>query len=80
MHSRWVQTADNAFNSPVCVRTMIPGLLPNLKIFPELIGTSLSFAATTELSVDSITCGGDMKRIMGYTIAPNVATALVPNR
>jgi len=51
-----------------------------LKIFPELIGTSLSFAATTELSVDSITCGGDMKRIMGYTIAPNVATALVPNR
>jgi hypothetical protein len=30
-----------------------PGLFPNLKIFPELTGTSLSFAATTEFSADS---------------------------
>lgn len=37
-------------------------------------------SATTELSVDSITCGGDMNLNIGYRIAPNVAIALVPNR
>src|SRR5687768_17680222 len=62
MQSRCVQTAENAFISPESVRTRIPGLLPNLKIFPELTGSSFSFAAMTELSVDSIICGGDMKR------------------
>jgi hypothetical protein len=54
MQSRCVHTAENAFISPDSVRTTIPGLLPNLKIFPELTGTSFSFAATTEFSVDSI--------------------------
>src|SRR6266849_5388137 len=43
MHSRCVHTAENALNSPVAVWTRIPGLFPNLKIFPELTGTSLSF-------------------------------------
>ena len=32
---------------------------------PELTGTSFSFAAITEFSVDSTMCGGDMKRSIG---------------
>lgn len=55
MQSRWVHVAENALNSPEPERTRIPGLFPNLKIFPELTGISFTFAATTELSVDSIT-------------------------
>ena len=65
MHSRWVHTAEKALNSPVAVRTSIPGLFPNLKILPELMGISVSLAATTELSPDSIICGGDMNRKIG---------------
>src|SRR5689334_2599083 len=80
MHSRCVHTAEKALNSPDAVCTRTPGLFPNLKIFPELGGTSLNFAATTEFSVDSTICGGDIKRKIGYKIAASVAKALVPSR
>ena len=39
VQSRWVQTALNARTSPSAVRTTMPGLLPNLKIF-ALLGRS----------------------------------------
>ena len=80
MHSRCVHTAENALNSPWAVWTRMPGLLPNLKIFPELTGTSLNFAAITEFSADSIIRGGCMNLKIGYRIAPIVANALVPSR
>src|SRR6266498_4858826 len=72
--------AVKARYSPDGVWIRIPGLLPNLKIFPSFGRSSDFLAATTLDAEDSITFGGFMKRKIGYSTAPRVAAAPEPSR
>src|SRR5262250_2944962 len=77
---RWVQMAENALNSPVEVRTSIPGRLPNLKILAELGLSSFEEPASTLFCCDSLSAGGIKNRITGYAIDNTVAPRLVLNK
>jgi hypothetical protein len=66
MHPRCVHAAENARSSPDAVRTMMPGRLPNLKIFAEF-GASSSGAngSVTVDAADSALLGGTRYRATG---------------
>ena len=59
---------------------MMPGLLPNLKIFPEFMVISLVLPATTEFYCAATISGGTINFAIGYKIAARVETALKPSR
>ena len=65
VHSRCVQTALNARTSPSGVRTTMPGLLPNLKIFPEFGFNSAALHATALAVSGSPLSGGIRYRETG---------------
>src|SRR5262245_64518286 len=77
---RWVQMAENALNSPVDVRTSIPGRLPNLKILAELGVSSFEVPASTLFCCDSLSAGGIKNRITGEAIDNTEAPKLVINK
>src|SRR5262245_56463730 len=66
--------APSARMSPSAVRTTMPGLLPNLKIFPELGFSSPARAAVADAVSGSPLGGGTRKRETGYAIAAAVDT------
>ena len=61
-----MHTALNARSSPAGVLMRIPGLLPNLKIWPVLAATSVVLKGrVTEFTADSASTGGIQYRTTG---------------